>query len=89
MGGRPVFHWDDLQHRRAAMLEVMRVHAGFESSWNWKQGVDTTNRTSMRKIEGRKPARGKCRSTARLGDGAMLPFAQSCRIATPETFIPR
>ena len=29
-------------HRRAVMLEVMRVLAGFESSWNWNQGVDTS-----------------------------------------------
>ena len=28
-------------HRRAVMLEVMRVLAGFESSWNWLEGVDT------------------------------------------------
>jgi hypothetical protein len=35
-----------LPHRRAAMLEVMRVLAGFESSWNWNAGVDTTNPTS-------------------------------------------
>jgi hypothetical protein len=35
--------WEDLLHRRAAMLEVMRVLAGFESSWNWNADVDTTN----------------------------------------------
>jgi hypothetical protein len=29
----------DLPHRRAVMLEVLRVHAGFESSWNWDAGV--------------------------------------------------
>lgn len=34
--------WESLLHRRAAMLEAMRVHAGFESSWNWKEGVDTS-----------------------------------------------
>jgi hypothetical protein len=28
------------------MLEVMRVLAGFESSWNWNAGRDTTNPTS-------------------------------------------
>lgn len=39
-------------HRRAALCEAMRVHAGFESSWDWNEGVDTTNRTSMRNIEG-------------------------------------
>jgi hypothetical protein len=38
--------WRDLPHRRAAMLEVMRVLAGFESSWDWNEGVDTHNPTS-------------------------------------------
>src|SRR5690349_16204980 len=39
--------WQDLRHRRAAMLEVMRVLAGFESSWNWNEGVDTSNPKSI------------------------------------------
>jgi L,D-transpeptidase catalytic domain/Rv2525c-like, glycoside hydrolase-like domain len=38
--------WQGLPHRRAAMLEVMRVLAGFESSWDWNAGVDVTNPTS-------------------------------------------
>lgn len=38
--------WPDLIHRKAAMLEALRVLAGFESSWNWNEGVDTTNPTS-------------------------------------------
>ena len=38
--------WQGPLHRRAGMLEVMRVLAGFESSWNWNAGVDTTNPTS-------------------------------------------
>jgi hypothetical protein len=36
----------DLPHRKAVMLEVLRVLGGFESSWNWKEGVDTNNPTS-------------------------------------------
>ena len=44
--------WDNLLHRKAAMLEAMRVHAGYESSWNWNEGVDVTNHTSMAHIEG-------------------------------------
>jgi hypothetical protein len=39
--------WKDLAYRRAAMLEVMRVLAGFESSWDWNAGRDTTNPTSV------------------------------------------
>lgn len=34
--------WESLVHRRAVMLEVMRVLAGFESSWDWQEGVDTS-----------------------------------------------
>lgn len=32
--------WTGLPHRRAAMLEVLRVLGGFESSWEWSAGVD-------------------------------------------------
>jgi hypothetical protein len=39
--------WRDLRHRRAVMLEVMRVLAGFESSWRWNEGRDVTNPTSV------------------------------------------
>ena len=34
-------------HRRAVMLEIMRVLAGFESSWKWTEGRDTNNPTSI------------------------------------------
>jgi len=36
----------DLLHRKAVMLEVLRVLGGFESSWKFREGVDTTNPTS-------------------------------------------
>ncbi len=39
--------WQGIPHRRAVMLEVMRVLAGFESSWKWNEGRDTTNETSV------------------------------------------
>ena len=35
-------HYESLVHRKAVMLEVMRVLAGFESSWDWTEGVDTS-----------------------------------------------
>lgn len=34
--------YESLVHRKAVMLEVMRVLAGFESSWDWSEGVDTS-----------------------------------------------
>jgi hypothetical protein len=35
--------YGDPLHRKACMLEVMRVLAGFESSWKWEEGRDTKN----------------------------------------------
>lgn len=31
-----------IESRKAALLEVMRVLAGFESSWDWNEGIDST-----------------------------------------------
>jgi hypothetical protein len=39
--------WEGPRHRRAVLLEVLRVLAGYESSWRWAEGVDTTNATSL------------------------------------------
>ena len=38
--------WTGLTHRKAVMLEVLRVLGGYESSWDWEEGVDTTNPNS-------------------------------------------
>jgi hypothetical protein len=37
---------NSLLHRKAVMLEVLRVLGGFESSWNWNEGRDITNPSS-------------------------------------------
>jgi hypothetical protein len=42
--------WQGLGHRRAVMLEVMRVLAGFESSWKWNEGRDVHNATSVTSV---------------------------------------
>lgn len=44
--------WTGIQHRRAVMLEGLRVLALFESSANWNEGVDTTNTSSMSHLTG-------------------------------------
>jgi hypothetical protein len=36
-----------LAYRRGVMLEILRVLAGYESSWDWNVGVDVTNPTSV------------------------------------------
>jgi hypothetical protein len=38
--------WTGPSHRKAAMLEALRVLGGFESSWDWNEGVDVTNPNS-------------------------------------------
>lgn len=43
--------WESLQHRRAVMLEVLRVLGGFESSWDWTEGVDESNEDSDTPVE--------------------------------------
>lgn len=35
--------WPSLAYRKAVMLEVLRVLAGFESSWDWREGRDIAN----------------------------------------------
>jgi hypothetical protein len=80
--------WESLLHRRAAMLEVMRVHAGFESTWNWLEGVDTTNQTSMRNIDGQETGIFQVSfDSTFLGDGAMKAFAVAKGISSPGSFI--
>lgn len=37
--------YTSLAHRKAVMLEVMRVLAGFESSWKWNEGVDVSRQS--------------------------------------------
>lgn len=32
--------WQGILHRKAAMAEIARVTAGFESSWEWAEGAD-------------------------------------------------
>ena len=65
-------------HRRAALLEVMRVHAGFESSWDWNEGVDITNPHSVAHIEGQETGIFQVSfDSVLLGHNAMLPFAQA------------
>jgi hypothetical protein len=81
--------WTCLPHRRAVMLEVMRCHACFESSWNWNEGVDTTNPRSMANIAGQETGIFQVSfDSIYLDHAAMKPFADAHNIGTPQTFIP-
>lgn len=87
--GGPVYHWDNFLHRKAALIEAMRVHAGMESSWTWILGVDITNSTSMAHISGQETGIFQVSfDSTWLGGNAMKPFAVAHNIETPEKFIP-
>jgi hypothetical protein len=78
----------DMPKRRAGMLEVMRVHAGFESSWNWSEGVDRNNQHSLAHIEGQETGAWQVSfDSIYLHGDAMLPFAMVNDIGTPAKFI--
>ena len=80
--------WESVEHRRAVMLEVMRVHAGFESSWNWNEGVDRTNQTSMMHREGEETGIFQVSyDSTWLGNNRMKPFVEQHSINTPAAFI--
>lgn len=80
--------WQNLLHRRAAMLEVMRVHAGFESSWNWNEGVDVTNQHSLHNVEGQETGIFQVSfDSTWIDNSAMKPFAIEHGIGTPGSFI--
>lgn len=75
-------------HRRAVLLEVMRVHAGFESSWNWNEGVDKTNRTSMANKTGQETGIFQVSfDSEAIGHGYMKPFCARNGIANVDDFI--
>lgn len=92
--GAPVFVWDSLLHRRAAMLELMRVHAGLESSWNWNEGVDRSNRTSMANVTGQETgifqvSYDSTHLDSTEGKDIMAGFLKLKGVDGPDEFIPR
>lgn len=86
--GDPIYDWGGLTRRKAVILEVMRVHAGFESSWRWREGVDTTNARSMANLSGQETGIFQVSfDSIFLGDRAMEAFADRNGIETAEKFI--
>lgn len=80
--------WRDITHRRAAMLELMRVHAGLESSWNWNEGVDVTNPQSVASKTGQESGIFQVSFDSELLDhGGMDAFCRANRIDTVDAFI--
>jgi hypothetical protein len=66
--------WDGPRHMRAVMLEVLRVLAGYESSWDWNQGTDTDADAAAAKHH-------KVRSPIQIEAGAFQVSADSMGLA--------
>ena len=91
--GTPIYQWESLAHRKAAMLELMRVHAGRESSWGWTEGVDTTNKASMRNKTGEETGIFQVSYDSTWLDSVegrdiMGAFAKAHGLDNPQEFIP-
>lgn len=85
----PVGGWQSLAHRKATLLDAAVIHAGYESDWNWHEGVDVTNRTSMANKTGQETGPWEVSfDSENIHHAAMLPFAQSHDIANVDAFIP-
>lgn len=79
--------WEGVDHRFAALLEAQRVHAMFESSGNWKEGVDTTNRTSMTHITGQEAGVFQVSFDSEWLDPSLRDYLHSIGVNTPQDFI--
>lgn len=78
----------EMGYRRAVMLEVMRVHAGLESSWNWHEGVDKSNRSSQARVERQETGPFEVSfDSSEIAHEAMLPFLRARGLDTPAKFI--
>lgn len=87
--GVPVYRWGSPLHRRGAMLELMRVHAGRESSWKWSEGVDKTNPASLANKTGQETGIFQVSfDSENLGHSALKGFAKTNDIETVDKFIP-
>jgi hypothetical protein len=87
---RPVLGpWENLLHRRAGMLEAMRVHAGFESSWDWNEGVDVSNPHSQHHKEGEETGIFQVSFDSTYLSDRIKAFAVEHGIGTVGSFIPK
>lgn len=87
VGGK-IVQWESLLHRKAALCEAMRVHAGMESSWKWNEGVDVTNKRSVASLAGQETGIFQVSfDSTNIAFGAMKPFARERGINTIANFI--
>jgi hypothetical protein len=74
-------------HRKAVMLEVLRVLAGHESTWNWNQGVDR-DKKGTKTSHNEETGAFQCSADSMVWDQSLKDFVQTTLGATDDaTFI--
>ncbi len=74
-------------HRKAVMLEVLRVLAGHESTWNWNQGVDR-DKKGIKTSHTEEAGAFQCSADSMAWDQSLKDFVQTTLGATDDaTFI--
>lgn len=86
--GTPIFRWDSLLHRAGGMLELMRVHAGRESSWSWNEADDKSAKRNRPAKELETGLFQVSFDSELLGHAALKDFAAANDILTVDKFIP-
>ena len=79
--------WRSLEHRRAVMVECLRVLAGFESSWDWYCGRDVTNPASITAWTKETGAFQVSADSMDLDPSLRTYILQTFKSDAPETFI--
>lgn len=74
-------------HRKAVMLEVLRVLAGRETMWDWNHGVDT-GKTGPKTSHNEEAGAFQCSATSLDLDAGLMDYARATLGATDDaTFI--
>ena len=74
-------------HRKAVMLEVLRVLAGHESTWNWNQGVDR-DKKGTKTSHNEEAGAFQCSADSMAWDRSLKDFVQATLGGTDDaTFI--
>lgn len=81
--------WTSTAHRKAVMAEALMCDGGFESEWNWSEGVDTTNAHSMANPIGQETGLWQVSADSMGLDPSLRPFiVEKVGSDHPAAFIP-
>lgn len=77
--------WRTMLHRKAAMCEVLRVLAGFESAWHWEEDYDVTN-PAENSLETKSAGVFQISANSRHLDDSLMSYVKAYGVSTPAAF---